>query len=130
MSKEQMEGGLRRKSSLDMMNAAQVCTPTIRVTLQEVSMIDRDMPHEHTRRKESQKYLRESYHHRIKCTAATFLATFMWRRPLNSTILATTTHKKPKRISDGTCTQVRTQMINKCRMKIVQMEIYNVKDTP
>ena len=72
-----MEGGPRRNSSSDMINTAQVCTPTIRVTLQEASMIDKDMPHEHMRRKESQKYLRESYHHRIKCTAATFLAAFM-----------------------------------------------------
>ena len=34
-----MEGGLRRNSSSDMMNAAQVCVPTIRVTLQEAPMI-------------------------------------------------------------------------------------------
>ena len=54
----------------------------------------------------------------------------MWRRPLNSTTLATTTHRKLKRVSDGTGTQVKAQMINKCRMKIVQREIYNVKDPP
>ena len=30
------------------------------------------------------KYLRENYYHRIKCTAAAFLAPLMWRRPLNS----------------------------------------------
>jgi len=80
--------------------------------------------------KETQKYLRKSCHHRIKCAAATFLAAFMWRRPLNSAVLSTTTHKKPKRVSDGTDTQVKAQMINKCRMKIVQREIYNVKDPP
>ena len=88
------------------------------------------MPHEHTRRKETQKYLRESCHHCIKCTATTFLAAFIWRRPLNSIALATTTHRKPKRVSDGTGTQLKAQMINKCKMKIVQMEIYNVKDPP
>ena len=32
----------------------------------------------------TQKYLGESYYHRIKCTAAAFLAALMWRRPLNS----------------------------------------------
>ena len=53
------------------------------------------------------KYLRESCYHRIKCTAATFLAAFMWRRPLNSAVLATITHGKPKKVSDGTSTQVR-----------------------
>ena len=68
-----MEGGPRRNSSSDMMNAAQVYIPTI-----------------------------------IKCTTATFLAAFMWRIPLNSTVLATTTHRKPKRMSDETDTHVRT----------------------
>ena len=34
-----MEGGPRRNSSSDMMNAAQVCTPAIKVILQEAPMI-------------------------------------------------------------------------------------------
>ena len=72
----------------------------------------------------------ESCHHRIKCTAATLLAAFMWRRPLNSIALATTTHRKPQRMSDGTGTQVEAQMINKCRMGMVQQEVYNVKGPP
>ena len=76
----------------------------------------------------TQKYLRESCYHRIECTAATFLATFMLRRPLNSATLATTTHRKPERVSDGTSTQVRAQMINKYRIKIAQRELYNVRD--
>ena len=38
MSKECMEDGPRRNSSLDMINAVQVCTPAIRVTLQEAPM--------------------------------------------------------------------------------------------
>ena len=78
----------------------------------------------------TQKYLRESCYHNIECTTATFLATFMWKRPLNSAALATTTHRKPKRVSDGTSTQVETQMINKCRIKVVQKELYNVRDPP
>ena len=89
----------------------------------------RDILHEHTRRKETQKYLRESCHYRIKCTAATFLAAFMWRRPLNSTTLATTTHKKSERVSDGTGTQVRVRMINRWRVKMIQRRIYKVKDS-
>ena len=83
------------------------------------SSSDRDVHHEHTGRNGTQKYLRESCYHRIECTAATSLAAFMWRRPLNSVALATITHKKPKRVSDGICTQVRAQMTNKCRIKIV-----------
>ena len=79
---------------------------------------------------EPKKYLRESYYHRIVCTAATFLATFMWRKPLNSAALVTTTHRKPKKVSDRIDTQVRAQMINKCRIKMVQRDLYNVRDPP
>ena len=94
------------------------------------SSSDRDMHHEHTRKRGTQKYLRESCYHSIECTAATFLTAFMWRRPLNSIALATTTHRKPNRVSNGTDTQVRVQMINKCRIKMVQKELYNVRDPP
>ena len=54
----------------------------------------------------------------------------MWRRPLNSAALVTTTHRKPKKVSDGIDTQVRVQMINKYRIKMVQKELYNVRDPP
>ena len=91
---------------------------------------DRDMSHEHTRRKETQKYLRKNFYHRIKCTTVTFLAAFMQRRPLNSVVLATITHRKPEKVSDGIGTQVRAQMPNKCRIKMVQRELYNVRDPP
>ena len=33
-------------------------------------------------------------------------------------------------MSDGTSTQIVVQMINKCRIKIVQKELYNVRDPP
>ena len=82
------------------------------------------------RRKSQEKYLRESYYHRIKCIAATFLTTFMWRRPLNSVALAITTHIRLEGVSDGISTQVATQMINKCRVKRVQEGLYNGKDPP
>ena len=65
------------------------------------SSSNRDVSYEHTRRKGTQKYLRKSCYYRIKCTESTFLAAFMLRRPLNSAALATTTHKKPGRVSDG-----------------------------
>ena len=66
----------------------------------------------------TQKYLRESRYYCIECTAATFLAAFMLRRPLNSAALATTTHRKSEMVFEGTGTQVRAQMINKCRIKV------------
>ena len=82
------------------------------------------------RRKPQEKYLRESYYHHIKCITATFMAAFMWRRPLNSAALATTTHKRSEEVSNRTSTQVATQMINKCRVKRVQEGLHNRKDPP
>ena len=84
------------------------------------SSSDEDTYHEHPRMMGPQKYLRESCYHRIECITATFLAALMLRRPLNSVALATTTHRKPERVSDGTSTQVKAQMINKCRIKMIQ----------
>ena len=76
----------------------------------------------------TQKYLRKSCYHRIKFTVTTFLAAFMWRRHLNSEVLATTTHRKPREVSNGTGTQVISQTIDKCRVKMIQRKLYNVKD--
>ena len=94
------------------------------------SSSDKNVHHKRIRMMGTQKYLRENYYHRIECTAATFLATFMLRRSLNNAALATTTHRKPERVSDGTDTQVRAQMINKCRIMMAQREQYNVRDPP
>ena len=91
------------------------------------SSSDRNMHHEHTRRMGTQEYLRESCYHCIECPTANFLAAFMWRRPLNSAVLATTTHRRLERVSNGTSTQIVTQMIDKCRIKIVQRELYNIR---
>ena len=77
---------------------------------------------------ESPKDLRKFCCHRIKCTITTFLAAFMCRRYLNSEILVITTHREPEEVSDGTNTQVKSQMNNKCRVKIIQRELYNVKN--
>ena len=60
-----------------------------------------------TERIRIQKYLSESYHYRIKCTAAAFLAAFMWRRPLNSVISTTTVYREPGKMLDKTHTRVQ-----------------------
>ena len=93
------------------------------------SFNDKDMHHKHIRMMGTQKYLRENCYHCIECTVTTFLAEFMLRRPLNSVTLATTTHRKSKRMSDGTDIQVRAQIINKCMIKMAQMELYNIRGT-
>ena len=77
---------------------------------------------------ESPKDLRKSCCRRIKCTVTTFLAAFMWRRHLNSETLATTTHKEPENVADRTDTQVKSQMNDKCRVKMIRKELYNVKN--
>ena len=86
------------------------------------------MHHERTERMEARKYLRKNCCHHIECPVANFLAAFMWRKPLNSIALATTTHRRLERVSDGISTQVMAQMTNRCRIKIVQEELYNVRD--
>ena len=41
--------------------------------------IDKDTHHECTRKKEVMKYLKESYYHRIECSAANSLAALIWK---------------------------------------------------
>ena len=91
---------------------------------------DKNVLHEHGRRKKTWKYLREDWHHRIKCTTATLLAAFMWKRRLNNTILANATHKELGKVADGTSIQVRVQMINRWRVKMIQKGLYRVGDYP
>ena len=71
------------------------------------SSSDKDVYHERPKMMGPQNYIRKSCYHRIECTAATFLNAFKLRRPLNSVVLATTTHKKPKWVFDRTGTQVK-----------------------
>ena len=73
-------------------------------------------------------YLRKNCYHRIKFIVTIFLTAFMWRRHLNSEAQATTTHRKPRKVSDGTGTQVISQTIDMCRVKMIQRELYNVKN--
>ena len=65
---------------------------------------NKDTHHKRTRMMGTQKYPRESCYHHIKCTTATLLVAFMWRRSLNSVALATATHRKPIGVSDVTST--------------------------
>ena len=88
------------------------------------------MHYELTRGMEIQKYLKKGCCYHIKCTATNFLAAIIWRRPLNNAALATSTHIRPEGVSNRTSTQVVAQMINKCRAKIIQRELYNVRDPP
>ena len=47
---------------------------------------------------------------------------------MNSETLVIPTYREPEEVSDGTDTQVKSQMNNKCRVKIIQRELYNVKN--
>ena len=77
--------------------------PIVQSDLSENST-NRDMRYERTRGMEAQKYLRKDCCHRIKCSTANFLATLMWRRPLNNTALVIPTHREPEGVSDGIST--------------------------
>ena len=72
------------------------------------------------------KYFRKNCHHHIKCTTTTFLAALMWRKPLNSVALTTTTHKGLKEVSDRMGAQVEAWMINKCKAQLAKRGLYNV----
>ena len=54
----------------------------------------------------------------------------MWRKRLNSAILANATHIELGKVVDGTSTQVRVQMINRWRVKMIQKRLYKVGDSP
>ena len=42
--------------------------------------------------------------------------------------MVTTTHKEPDDVVDGIDTQVKSQMNDKCRIKMIKKELYNVKN--
>ena len=60
----------------------------------------------------------------------TFLAALMWRGLANSVALTTTTHRKIKEMSDGTGTQVKVQMINKCKVLMTSRGLYKRGESP
>ena len=78
---------------------------------------DKEDPY--TRRKdEPRSVYQKSYCFHIKCPSTTFLAAFMWKRPLNSVTLATATHRGPEKVADGTGAQVATPMVDRWTTKI------------
>ena len=101
------------------MNAVQLFTRTIIIILHKVPTTQRHLTNTRGRRK-TQKYLEKSCYHYIKCIVPTFMATFMWSRPLNSVFLVITTHKKLKKKFDGTTTQMVAWIMNKCKGRMVE----------
>ena len=71
-----------------------------------------------------------SHNCRIKCKEATFPAALMWRRQVNSIILASATHRKIRWMSDGIDTQVKVQMVNKCKALINLRVLYKRRKSP
>ena len=71
-----------------------------------------------------------NYNCRIKCKKATFSAALIWRRRANSVTLASATHKKIRKMSNGTGTQVKVQMVNKCRVLINLRRLYKRGRSP
>ena len=71
-----------------------------------------------------------SYNCRIKYKEATFSVALMWRRQANSVTLASATHKRIREMSDGTGTQVKVQMANKCKVLINSRRLYKKRRSP
>ena len=61
---------------------------------------------------------------------ATSLAALMWRGLANRVTLTTTTHRKMGEMSDGTGTQVKVQMINKCKVLMISRGLYKRGESP
>ena len=59
-----------------------------------------------------------------------FLVVLMWRELANTVTLATTTHKKMGEMSDGTGTQVKVRMINKCKGLMTFRGLYKRLESP
>ena len=106
------------KILLDMASIPQTFIPTARGTFQEAQE-RMTCPMDLKGRQESPKDLRKSCCHRIKCFVTTFLTAFMWRRHLNSDTLVTTIHKELEDVADETDTQVKYQMNDKCKVKMI-----------
>ena len=54
----------------------------------------------------------------------------MWRGLVNSVTLATATHRKMGEMSDGTDTQVKVQIINKCKVLMTSRRLYKRGESP
>ena len=91
------------------------------MVLHEVSTTQKHLTNTLGKRK-IPKYLQKSCYLHIKYIAPTFMAAFMWSRPLNSVSQEIIIQKKRKKKSDGTNTQVVAQMMNKCRGRMVQKD--------
>ena len=61
---------------------------------------------------------------------ATFPAALIWRGLVNNVTLATTTHRKMGEMSDGTGTQVKVQMTNKCKVLMTSRVLYKRRESP
>ena len=69
-------------------------------------------------REENSKYLRKSCcHHHIKCTAVTFLAALMWKRPLNNVALTAATYRRLKGVFGGMGAQVGSRWSTNVRSR-------------
>ena len=54
----------------------------------------------------------------------------MWRRQANSVTLASATHRKIRKMYDGISTQVKVQMVNKCKVLINLRRLYKRRRSP
>ena len=95
MTIEVGRGCLRRNIPSAKRNEDQDMSPVIQGDIPG-GPFDKDMYYEHTGRIGARKYLSKNYYHRIECSTTNSLATFMWRRPLNSATLAISTHRGQK----------------------------------
>ena len=84
----------------------------------------------HPEREENARRPGGNHSCRIKCKGVTFSAALMWRRQANSVTLASATHRRIREMPDGTGTQVKVQMANKCKVLINSRRLYKRRKSP
>ena len=114
---------LRRNVSSDTPNTGPMCAPSI-VKNHPKQMWVVGWASQSRKKEENVRHPRGNHNCRIKCKEATFPVALMWRRQVNSVTLANATHKKIRWMSDRTDTQVKVQMVNKCKALINLRRLY------
>ena len=95
------KGGSRRNASLAEQSRGQKVWSAIQSNILGDS-IDKDIHHESIGQREGMKYLRESYYHRIECSAPNSLTTLMWKWYLNSNFQPYSYSQRLQEGTDGT----------------------------
>ena len=119
----------RRNVSLDVPNTGSMCALSIVKNHPKQMRVIR-WASQSRKKEENVRRLGGNHNCCIKCKEATFPAALMWRRQTNSVTLANATHRKIEWMSNRIGTQVKVQMVNKCKTLINLRRLYKRRKSP